>query len=355
MASILRSAAEQGRRAEGDGGVGVVRQVLEMAGLRTGPGKLTAEDYYRMRVYRKDVPYRAKRSYVSQEAIVVPRRWGILADDKLLCYQLLSSLGIRVPQLHAICHPVRAQRGLPALRDAEEVIEHLQSHQPFPFVSKPVSGIFSKDVEIVEALEAEGPAVRLADGSRVPLHEFAQTCVRRHNGTIFQELLEPHPRIIEWFGPRICSLRLVVLVDGSGVRLFRAIWKIASGGNMADNYWRKGNMLARLNPAKGVIERCVTGLGPDYRVLELHPESGVAFAGLSVPDYDEAVELTRWAARALVGMPVQAWDIALTSDGPIPLEVNEVGSLFFPQIADERGLLDDDTFRSFVDPWNRRI
>jgi hypothetical protein len=66
-----------------------------------------------------------------------------------------------------------------------------------------------------------------------------------------------------------------------------------------------------------------------------------------VPCYHEAVELTLRASRAFIGLKMQAWDIAIAEEGPMPLEVNEVGSVFLPQIADQRGL-DDPEFRQFV-------
>jgi hypothetical protein len=45
---------------------------------------------------------------------------------------------------------------------------------------------------------------------------------------------------------------------------------------------------------------------------------------------------------------MQAWDIAVTPDGPVPLEVNDVGSLFLPQMADQRGLYEAEEFRAFI-------
>jgi hypothetical protein len=38
----------------------------------------------------------------------------------------------------------------------------------------------------------------------------------------------------------------------------------------------------------------------------------------------------------------------VTPEGPIPLEVNAVGSLFLPQMADERGLFEAGEFRAFI-------
>jgi glutathione synthase/RimK-type ligase-like ATP-grasp enzyme len=54
------------------------------------------------------------------------------------------------------------------------------------------------------------------------------------------------------------------------------------------------------------------------------------------------------AARALPGLRVQAWDIALTDRGPVLVEVNIGGDFNLPQLAHATGLMDE-RFRAFVD------
>ena len=44
---------------------------------------------------------------------------------------------------------------------------------------------------------------------------------------------------------------------------------------------------------------------------------------------------------------MQAWDIAITDEGPIPLEVNVAGNLFIPQLVSQKGILSDQ-FHEFV-------
>jgi hypothetical protein len=58
--------------------------------------------------------------------------------------------------------------------------------------------------------------------------------------------------------------------------------------------------------------------------------------------------VTLRAARAFSGLSMQAWDIAVTPQGPMPLEVNDIGSLFLPQMADQRGLYEAGEFREFI-------
>jgi hypothetical protein len=340
---------QHGRGVKQQHGVGFLRQLAEIALLRAGPGKLIPWDYYRMRVYRPDLPLARKRTYVSNKALAErDAQWAVMADDKLLGYIVLAAHGIRVPQVLAICHKVRVYLDRPALRSAGEVADYLARHASYPFISKPVGGMFSKGFALLEEYDSKSATLRLGDGSSLPVEEFANRCMAPGSGMLFQQLLIAHPDIAREFGPRLCTLRLIVMLGDQGPILFRALWKIVGGGNTADNYWRPGNILARLNLHTGQVEQATTGLGTQMRFIERHPDTGRPLNGFGVPCYREAVEVTLRAARAFPGLIMQAWDVAVTPEGPMPLEVNDIGSLFLPQLADQRGLYEADEFRAFV-------
>jgi hypothetical protein len=339
---------QHGPAVKAQDGVGLLRQLAEMALLRVGRGKLIPWDYYRMRVYRPELSLERKRTYVSNKALAKRyAEWATLADDKLLGYTILSAQGLRIPSVLAICHPVRIYGERPALRTQDEVEDWLRQAR-YPFISKPIAGMYSKGFAVLDACDTAAGLLHLGDGSTVPLAEFARHCRSVRDGVLFQELLVAHPDIAREFGTRLCTLRLIVMLEDDGPRLFRALWKIVGGGNQADNYWRPGNCLARLDVKTGRIEQCTTGVGPKLRSVDRHPDTGRPFKGFQVPCYDAAVAVTLHAARAFAGLPMQAWDVAVTPEGPMPLEVNAVGSLFLPQMADACGLYEAREFRAFI-------
>ncbi|MGF1630372.1 MAG: sugar-transfer associated ATP-grasp domain-containing protein [Kiloniellaceae bacterium] len=337
-------------RASRDEGVSVLRQIIEIVVLRLGPGKLTPDDYHLMRVYRRGLSFADKSKYLSNPATGVigrDRRWGVIADDKLLTYALLSAHGIKVPEIYAISHPSRAFGQRPALKSAAELEEYLLSKGPFPFFSKPIRGSYSKDGMLVGSLDDTRTALLLGDGSSLPLKDYVRHCSERPSGVLIQELLHPHAAIAALVGDRLCTVRMIVLFDDKGPRLHCALWKIAASGNMADNYWRKGNILALLDRETGTVVRCTVGLGAELREVDRHPGTNECLPGFAIPQWDELRELTFRAARALPGLPVQAWDIAPTTKGPMALEVNVFGSLFLPQIAVQSGIYQGE-FREFM-------
>ena len=352
LGSLLTEFRQNSSRARRDDGVAPARQVFEMVRLRFGPGKVTSEDYYKMRVYRRSLSFDEKRLFVSRQGVGIPRLWTPVANDKLLVYALLEYEGVRIPPILAICHPLRSFRDRLMLRTVSEICDYLRNGARYPFISKPVTGVFSRGLVLVERLESDSGLLRLAEGDPVRVERFAEECLSPTDGTVFQELLKPHPEIAAAISQRLCTLRLIVALERDHVRLYRAYWKIAAGSNVADNYWHAGNMIARLD-TMGRIEQCTTGLGPDFRIVEKHPVSGRELKGFQVPFYPEAVELTQRIARFFTGIKMQAWDIGITAEGPVPIEVNDVGSVFLVQTVDQRGMFDR-SFREFVARTNGR-
>lgn len=352
---IFESLSEQGRTARDDHGVSRARQLLELLLLRAGNGKLRADEYYKLRLYRSDVRFSDKRQYASNSAL--PRdlfgRWSTVANDKLLTYSVLSDSGIVVPEIHAICHDFRQYRDRPTLKTIAEVAEYLRGEAVYPLIAKPVAGIYSEGVYLLDGFDASADAIVLDGDGAVPVEHLAAQFLSTESGYMLQEFLRPHEDIRRTITGRLSTLRVIVLLERGCPRLFMTVWKINLGGNVADNYWREGNLLAKIDQDTGELLHCVTGLGPKYHVVDRHPETGQPLAGFRVPDYREAIDLALRAGRSFPGIPMQAWDIALTDDGPMPLEVNVAGNLFIPQLVSQKGILCD-RFHEFVGSLRKR-
>lgn len=328
------------RDASHDHGVSEPRQLLELLRLRLGQGKLRADDYYKLRLYRSDMGFTEKQQYASNAALPRPvfARWAAVADDKLLTYSILGDAGFPVPKILALCHAFRPYRDRPTLKSTAEIAAWLRGPAPYPFIAKPIGGIYSEGVYLLEGYDANADKVMLAGEAPMPAETFAARLLSLEGGYLFQELLRPQIAIREAISDKLCTLRVIVLLEERAPRLFMAIWKINAGGTAADNYWREGNMLAKLDQESGAILHCMTGLGPKLRIVETHPRTGATLAGFQVPLYREAVDLALQASKCFPGLPMQAWDIALTDSGPLPLEVNVAGSVFIPQLVSQRGL-----------------
>ena len=79
----------------------------------------------------------------------------------------------------------------------------------------------------------------------------------------------------------------------------------------------------------------------------LHPDTGRAIIGTVIPEWDSLGALVKDTSRLLPAIRTQSWDMAVTDERPIPLEVNFGGDLNLPQLASGAGVLDE-AYRSHL-------
>src|SRR3546814_20915873 len=95
--------------------------------------------------------------------------------------------------------------------------------------------------------------------------------------------------------------------------LFRStVLKIPAGANIADNFWRAGNMLANIDPEHGTILRVLRGTGPGMEEFQQHPATGQPLVGTRLPHWQELRRVSDACARLFAPVRHQSPDIALT-------------------------------------------
>ncbi len=256
-------------------------QVMDIWRLRFGPGKLRPDEYYAYGLYDdRRFGFADKLRFLGraiQDRII--RRcnapeWWLLAHDKLVFYALLAGLGLPVPATRAVYHASRRLGAAVALAQPAALAAHLRLGMTYPCFAKPVTGIRSLGVAALEAYDAAADRIVLKGGQALEVEAFVGQLERyRAGGYLFQELLRSHPELEAALGPRLATVRLIVLLEDNGPAVLHALCKIPVGDNPADNFWRPGNLLAALD-AGGRVTRVVQGTGPEQREPESHPDTG---------------------------------------------------------------------------------
>ena len=146
-------------------------------------------------------------------------------------------------------------------------------------------------------------------------------------------------------GDRLATVRLMTIWSQGEPKLLRACFKIPAGSNTADNFWRPGNLLARLDLDTGRIGRVVRGTGIGLEELTHHPDTGAPLVGTEVPNWAALTEAALEGARLLKHVALIGWDIAPVDAGAVIVELNQTPDFLLPQLADRRGMLDIDFAR----------
>src|SRR3546814_5605206 len=104
-------------------------------------------------------------------------------------------------------------------------------------------------------------------------------------------------RISDWSSD-VCSSDL--LVAGDRVTTLATALKIPGADNIADNFWRVGNLLANIDPEHGTILRVLRGNAPGMEEFQQHPATVQQLDATRLPNWQEVRRVTVACARLLV-------------------------------------------------------
>jgi hypothetical protein len=337
------------RTARRESGVGVMRQALEMLQLSRAPNCLSPSEYFDHGLAGKQD---AAKRFVGWRSPVIQRLqavgWHALANDKLAYYAHMAGLGFPVPKLFAVFHPGNRLASAPTLTSRQAMADFLRGGCPYPAYGKPVHGLYGLGNSLCVDYRSDTDCVVLGDGTARKVDDYVATIDDRSGlGYLFQEALYPPPEVSHLWGNRLSTIRVVIVLGNAGPETFLCEVKIPTGTNMVDNFadGKSGNFLALLDNDSGEIIRVrAPGLGTTERRDLQHPDTGTPLMGTVIPQWPEVIALAHRAARAFPGLRLQGWDIAHTTHGLLPLELNLVTgrTAYNHQAFLGRGLLTDE-------------
>jgi hypothetical protein len=322
----------------------------EFMRLQKGRGKLTLVEYVRYALYDNERYTDADKDRFIGEALHWPitsetsdRTWDAATEDKWMANLILDHGGYRVPETVAVIDRSGRNYGrTPCLTDAGALAGFL-ANAPLPLFGKVLRGVASLGAFIVEG--ADATHIHLT--GRAPIaHEAFLAEFVGDNAYVLQSLVKNHPEMDRFTG-HTATVRMVTMVRGNDVFVPFAVLKLPGADNIADAFWRPGNIACNLDPQTGAILRVTTQDGIDIVEHEAHPESGVPMLGEVLPLWDEMRRVTKEAALMFAPVRYQSLDVAITADGPSIIEINTGGGWDLPQNASGEGFLTDEVVETF--------
>ena len=311
------------------------------------PGKMSALDYLSHGLYELDKSQR--KEFISDHIhwpihdICNDPEWSEKTTDKSRCTQILLDSGIETIPVLALANAAEVDQGPTRSIQSSDDLRDFLSASSFPLFAKPNRLLGSFGAFRIEAWDGERATLSSGEQSSA---DAVLNEVMAGIPYVLQAVVKNHDQLRE-FASGLATVRAVNLVEEQTVRMARAVLKIPVAGQIADNAWREGNLVANVDPETGVITRVISGSGPDLVEYVEHPETGDPLVGMSIPLWSELRELNERTARVFGALPFQSQDIALTNDGPVVVEVNSGASFALPQIASGTGMLTQENRRFF--------
>ncbi len=252
-------------------------------------------------------PYQRSRlrKYVQRKA------YEIVFQDKEICYKLCKASGLPLPRQFGLLEPSRDYHG--------RIRSILMQNGTDRIIMKPVLGKGGKGISLayVENIPKEVGESRILvrhDRRITPLDEFSLV-----ETSVVQEYVTQHP-LLEAISTSVNTIRIVTLLNADGnVLIVGALMRFGVGDAYIDNT-SVGGVAVGINLESGTLKD--SGFDFNSEKHSAHPSSGFIFQGFQIPFWKEVYLLaqsiqTEFSFYRLLGI-----DIAVTSDGPVVIEVN---------------------------------
>ena len=323
-------------------GRSVLQVQREFRQMTRSHSRLNMVEYVRHGLYRHDDFTNDERAaYISNDLHwdithkCNNRGWSGAAEDKAVAATLLKAGGLPVPDsLGVIDRSPRIYPGLPRIATPDNLRDLVLAQIGTGIFGKIVDGMVSFGAFQIEAADA----THLTCAGHAPMtYETFMSDFVGNNAYILQRKLSNHPDIAA-FAPALATVRMVNLVTDHGVHCPIAIIKLPQGDNIADAFWRPGNLACEVDVATGAVRTVAERAGPEVRFHDDHP-ARPGLMGMIMPHWDKLIEINARAAHIFAPIRYQSTDIAITADGPVIVELNYGGGFDLPQYASGRGML----------------
>jgi len=365
--SSIRDILGNFRIAKKRAGKSALAQFAEIVMLRFGAQKLSAFEYFDFHLYddtlydwEQKCQFVGWRRRLYQQSLVNDERYLAIAFDKIIFQNLIEAFGLPIPKIKLVFSPeFRNVGAIPTFSNSEHFIDFLRSFEGFPIFGKPVDGFHGRNVFGLEGYDSEIDSFRLSNGNTLSADCLMHDVIPAEKyGYLFQEKLTQHPELRAIAGNAISSLRIWTLLRETGPEIYRCIWRVANGNNMYDNsrhnsrHGSIGNPFGTMNPKTGEVLKQFLELGFWEQEITHHPDTGAPLTGFNMPLWDDVVDLVKSATQCLPGLRMQAWDIAITPDGPSIVELSLPGDIDSLQAAFRQGHWDH-TFDGLLEDIQR--
>lgn len=269
--------------------------------------------YTEFRVLRNIINFRNRETIHSLYTF----NYLALARDKFIFYQYCKSLGMPYPETYALVNKGK----ITWLGDDDMTFEPLCSlaQHELDVFCKEVNGESGRGAF---ALTVHNGVVSL-NGHQSDVEELS--ALFGDSVFVVQKKLRNHSDIQKIYPSSLNTLKLITILNEDGsVVFFDAAMRFGTGGNIIDNAG-SGGIFVGVDDS-GYLQDVgyyEPGFKSDLVVHGVHPDTGVSFAGMRLPFWDDMLAAAFRFHRFFYGIPSIGWDIAFTPDGFVFTETGE--------------------------------
>lgn len=288
---------------------------------------LTKEEYYQFEFERRDEDFRKSFLGLNEQRYYLdylnPVRYYTLARNKYMAHKMLEDTGVRKSQLYCYYQPeARYIASNEKANDVEGVLRILKNKQVQSCVIKTTESSHGDNVWVIRAINyIENDAVMTRfDGKEIML-----SSVLGQDALIFESVVHQTRQFANFNKSSVNTVRFMTTLypDGSA-RVIATFIKIGRAGKCVDNAGNGGNVDVCVDVDTGEIKYAIQYDGwRNIKEIDSHPDSGNQLNGVIVENWQSIKEEVKKYQQAFPYCKAAGWDIAITDQGPVVIEVND--------------------------------
>lgn len=288
---------------------------------------LTTDEYYEYEFEKRDEAFRQSFLGLNEQRYYLdylnPVKYYSLARNKYLAHRMLDNTGVRKSQLY--CHYMPEATYMASDVNAsniKDVLRILRTKGVSECVIKTTESSHGDNVWVIKAIEYgehDATMVRF-DGVELKL-----SSVLGNEPLIFESVIRQTGQFAAFNGSSVNTIRFMTTLwpDGSA-RVIATWFKVGRSGKCVDNAGNGGNVDAGIDVETGTIYNVMQFDGwRNAKVIEKHPDSGSQLNGVVVDNWDSIKSEVIKFQQAFPYCKAAGWDIAITDEGPVVIEVND--------------------------------
>lgn len=288
---------------------------------------ITKEEYYECEFEKQDASFRDSFLGLNEQHYYLdylnPVKYYSLARNKYLAHKVLDCAGVRSSALYCYYQPeARYAASEECASSLAEVLHILESKNVQACVVKTTESSHGDNVRVVKSIyyQEQDAAFTCFDGKKMML-----SSILGQEALIFESVVRQSEQLASFNESSVNTVRFMTTLWPDGTAKVIATWfKVGRAGKCVDNAGSGGNVDAAIDPETGRIYNVIQFDGwRKTNKIDCHPDSGTLLEGVVIEHWDVIKsEVTRFQ-QAFPFCKAAGWDIAITDDGPVIIEVND--------------------------------
>ena len=148
------------------------------------------------------------------------------------------------------------------------------------------------------------------------------------NDLFCEDTIVQHPEMNKLNNTSINTIRITTVLKDDKAYAMYALLRIGTNNAKVDNV-ASGGIYTVLSDEGEIINPCWSD--KTIKTYDYHPTNNLKLIGFKIPYFKEAIELCKKAALVEKHIRYIGWDVAITPDGPILVEGNQLPGYDMPQ------------------------